>query len=406
MKIAQVLLVGILCATSQVLKAQLPENVRSYAVIGVFDDERNATVLAERFNDQSLSAKIKKNTFNDHFYVFVEESKDVEFIRSRVLELREQFKSLSETWLYNGNFDCSHIPSDQLTSSSPMNESSQSSGVDESESMVKNTAFTEQADIPEESLPAAVKKSTKPKMEKPQGKFWVFFNTYNETDLSEIPGHVKMQDVERSKELGKYPTQELVTLNDPNNGTRKVKFESDVFGFRVEERLVDLDDPMNSESVDHLTIIGDSIVIDMPLKRYNKGDYMTMWNVYFYIDAAIMKEESVLELNQLLDLMQDNESVRIKIHGHTNGNSHGVVKHLDLDDKSFFSLNGSHLEDRASSRKLSEFRAYTIQHWLMDQGIAEDRMEIQGWGGKKMSYDKHSANADKNVRVEIEILEE
>ncbi|MEQ8926423.1 MAG: hypothetical protein RLO81_11455 [Fulvivirga sp.] len=64
------------------------------------------------------------------------------------------------------------------------------------------------------------------------------------------------------------------------------------------------------------------------------------------------------------------------------------------------------METKASAKKLSEYRAYTIQHWLMDQGIEENRMEIKGWGGKKMLYDKHSSLAEKNVRVEIEILEE
>ena len=134
---------------------------------------------------------------------------------------------------------------------------------------------------------------------------------------------------------------------------------------------------------------------------------MTMWRVFFYIDAAIMKEESVLQLNQLLSMMKDNPNMRIRIHGHTNGNSRGEVMHLDLDDKNFFSLNGTHEKTpNASAKKLSLYRAYTIQHWLMDQGIAEGRMEIRGWGGKKMLYDKHDSQADKNVRVEIEILEE
>ncbi|MEM9858640.1 MAG: OmpA family protein, partial [Bacteroidota bacterium] len=79
------------------------------------------------------------------------------------------------------------------------------------------------------------------------------------------------------------------------------------------------------------------------------------------------------------------------------------IIHLDPEDKNFFSLKADHLETNGSAKKLSLFRAYTIQHWLIDQGIAENRMEIKGWGGKKMIYDKHDSQADKNVRVEIEI---
>lgn len=390
---------------------QVPDNVKSYAVIGVFNLQQNASRYASFYGTKSLNTKVRKNNFNNVFYVYVDESEDVEAIRNKVLNVREQYAALNNAWLYNGNFNCLHIPSDQLkrSESNSIGSSMSNAKSTMAYSDIEETEAEEGAKQKMEAEPVSAPKSEKPatpKVEKPEGKYWVYFNTYNETDLTEVEGNVAMEDAERGKELGKYPTQQLVTLSDPRNGTRKVKFESDVFGYRVTERKVDLDDPEQSESIDEITILGDSIVVDMPMKRYNKGDYMTMWNVYFYIDAAIMKEESVLELNQLLDLMRENESIRIKIHGHTNGNSHGVVKHLDLDDKSFFSLNGSHLEDKASAKKLSEFRAYTIQHWLMDQGIGEDRMEIQGWGGKKMLYDKHGANADKNVRVEIEILEE
>lgn len=99
--------------------------------------------------------------------------------------------------------------------------------------------------------------------------------------------------------------------------------------------------------------------------------------------------------------------MKIKVHGHTNGNSHGKVLHLSEGDKNFFSLKGdTHEEMQASAKKLSEFRAYTLEHWLLNQGISEDRVSSIGWGGKKMIYDKHDSKAHRNVRVEIEILEE
>ena len=82
------------------------------------------------------------------------------------------------------------------------------------------------------------------------------------------------------------------------------------------------------------------------------------------------------------------------------------MKYLDEGDKDFFAINGDHESTNASAKKLSEYRAYTIQQWLVAQGIDESRMEIKGWGGKKMIYDKFDSQADKNVRVEIEITSE
>jgi outer membrane protein OmpA-like peptidoglycan-associated protein len=41
---------------------------------------------------------------------------------------------------------------------------------------------------------------------------------------------------------------------------------------------------------------------------------------------------------------------------------------------------------------------------LVEQGIDKKRMEVRGWGGKKMIYKKTDSMAGKNVRVEIELL--
>lgn len=386
--------------------AQIPDGVKSYAVIGVFNLESNAQRFADFYAAKSLNTKVKENKFNSLHYVYIVESDDVEEVRSQVISIREKFSALNKTWLYNGNFNCLHIPSHLLKKPKSDGLEKLVHDVEEAEFERESKQAEQKVEMTKEDVISEDMVATEPEAVKPEGKYWVYFNTYNVTDLHEVTGHVKMTDMERGKELGKFPTQELVTLDDPKNGTRRVKFESDVFGYRIESRDVDLDQPKESKSVKNITLVGDSILVDFPLRRYNKGDYMTMWNVYFYIDAAIMKEESITELNQLLSMMKENEKVKIRIHGHTNGNSHGTVKHLDLDDKKFFSLNGSHLETKASAKKLSEYRAYTIQHWLIDQGISEDRMEIKGWGGKKMLYDKHSSAAEKNVRVEIEILEE
>jgi outer membrane protein OmpA-like peptidoglycan-associated protein len=73
--------------------------------------------------------------------------------------------------------------------------------------------------------------------------------------------------------------------------------------------------------------------------------------------------------------------------------------------KNFFSLSGSR-EMRGSAKELSGQRAETIKEYLVSNGIAADRIGVKAWGGRRPLYDKHSANARKNVRVEVEIAEE
>jgi len=46
----------------------------------------------------------------------------------------------------------------------------------------------------------------------------------------------------------------------------------------------------------------------------------------------------------------------------------------------------------------------TIARWLIERGIDGRRMDVKGWGGKRMIYKKNDSMAGKNVRVEIEIL--
>jgi outer membrane protein OmpA-like peptidoglycan-associated protein len=55
--------------------------------------------------------------------------------------------------------------------------------------------------------------------------------------------------------------------------------------------------------------------------------------------------------------------------------------------------------------KLSLLRADAIKLYLMKNGITADRVEVKGWGGKKMLYKEDSPNYQLNVRVEVEVLD-
>jgi outer membrane protein OmpA-like peptidoglycan-associated protein len=92
------------------------------------------------------------------------------------------------------------------------------------------------------------------------------------------------------------------------------------------------------------------------------------------------------------------------LHGHTNGNYHGKIITLGP-DKNFFSVLGS-TNTMGTAKDLSYDRAETIKEYLEANGIEPSRIEVKAWGGKRPLYDKHSVNAKKNVRVEVEILDE
>ena len=94
----------------------------------------------------------------------------------------------------------------------------------------------------------------------------------------------------------------------------------------------------------------------------------TLYNVYFYNDAAIMLPESAFELNNLLQMLQDNPNYRITLHGHTNGNAAGKIIKMGP-SKNFFSLTDDVKNGIGSAKDLSRERAQVIKDGWYRKGL-------------------------------------
>ncbi len=235
----------------------------------------------------------------------------------------------------------------------------------------------------------------------------VYINTVHVGKFKEVKGTVEVIDPIRDKKIGDIEAHTLSQFGNPKNGNNSVKFDANIFGFKPVEYVIDLENPTTDSTAGKVEVLGDSIIVNFDMQRYQKGDIIVLYRVYFFKDAAIMRPESKYELNSLLDMLLENEDMIIKIHGHTNGNSHGKIISLgSTEDNDFFALSAVHKEGIGSAKKLSEYRAGTLKQYLISKGIDEKRLQVKGWGGKKMLYDKHSSQAKKNVRVEVEILQD
>jgi len=240
--------------------------------------------------------------------------------------------------------------------------------------------------------------------------YGVYINSTNQSNGRLIDGDVQIYDNIRSKKISSAKTHSLTGVNDPNNRQHSIRIISTVFGYRPKELSFSLVEPNYYDSTHQTSVklLSDSVVrVNMGLERLQVGDIAVMWQVFFFRDAAIMQPKSKPQLEDLFTMMNENAEMKIKLHGHTNGNSHGKVIHLgDHDNDDLFSIKSDkHVETVGSAQKLSLYRAETIQHYLVKRGIAQSRIEIKGWGGKKMIHDKHSGQANLNVRVEVEITE-
>ncbi len=233
----------------------------------------------------------------------------------------------------------------------------------------------------------------------------VLFYTYNPTNSEPIDGEVDIVDGDGARLIQKVKAHEVATLPDPKNKSGKISLIGSCFGFRKVQHVFVPSEITPEKMPEYMEWRDNHYVIKFDLARLHKGDIETLYNVYFFNDAAIMIPESRYELERLLDFMNSNEKYKIMLHGHTNGNSRGKIITMGP-TKNFFELTADVVDGSGSAKELSYQRALVIKEWLVSQKISEDRIGIKAWGGTRMIHDKHSNNARRNVRVEVEVLED
>ena len=378
------------------VKALSDTNDPNYVVIGAFALKQNALRFANYAKRQGLDARYDINPRRELYYVYVYSSSSVDEARRERYRIRNNYE-FSDAWVFTGYLGSEIAPRPFSNPEIVVVEPE----VEVTMAKEKKVVEPEAKEIKVKTEPKASSKYTFKDTD-----YQVYFNTINTQNLQEVKGKVKVIDPVRAKLIDELETHKLVSVRDPNNRSKTVKFTTDIFGFKPIDRTIILDQPVSDSTTAFINTIGDSIIVDFELERYRKGDFLVLYRVYFYKDAAIMRSESKFELNSLLDMMMENEKLRIILHGHTNGKSVGKIIHLKDDGKDFFALNADHVETTGSAKKLSMHRASTIREWLAEQGIDRSRIEIKGWGGKKMLYDKFDSQASKNVRVEVEITAE
>lgn len=236
------------------------------------------------------------------------------------------------------------------------------------------------------------------------GNTEVFLSLYNARNNRIVEGTVDVIDTDRSRLLTHVKGNEYLLLPDPKSKSGQLTLICESFGYRKIQQEINYPLPLADTVKPYIDLMGTTLVINFDLVRYHKGDIATLYNVYFFNDAALMQPESKFELNSLLQLMNENPNYRIRLHGHTNGNYTGKILTVGP-EKNYFSVDGAQ-QGMGTAKDLSRGRAEVIRDYLASNGVNTSRMEIKAWGGKRPIYDKNSPNAKKNVRVEVEILEE
>jgi len=232
----------------------------------------------------------------------------------------------------------------------------------------------------------------------------VFMSVFRDRDGKLVDADIKVIDVEKSKQLTVVKSNRYLNLPDPRTKSGKISLVASAFGYKEMTLDVGYLTTEQDTTQQNVTLFGSYFQFIFPLEKMVKGQEFTLSKVAFFNDAAIMTPNSSEQLNALLETLKDNPTTRIRLNGYTNSNGRGKIIYVGP-SKNFFALAGDRVEKTGSAKELSEARAQVIKDWLIAQGIADNRVEVIGWGGVKQIYDKDSPNARKNARVELEVLD-
>ena len=367
-----------------------------YVIVGAFAVRDNAEKFNASLNTKGLNTSYGYVPSRQLYYVYTLRNEQVTPCTLAARELRKE-SQFSDAWVRYINEKYEDEPvaggEESATNELPVVKEPEPAGPENNATPKEEVPIeteTETADGAELTLPDKIT----------LGNTEVFLSLYNAANDRVVEGKVQVVDTDRGRLIQEVPGNTYLTLPDPKSTSGKISLICDAFGYRKLQKDINFNNPM-ADSV--LDLMGTALVANFELVRYSTGDIRTLYHVYFFNDAAVMMPESKFELNEILVMMKENESTRIRLHGHTNGNYHGKIIKVGPSGN-FFSVEKDANTTIGSAKELSESRAQVIKDYLVANGIHESRIEVKAWGGKRPLYDKHSPNAKKNIRVEVEIL--
>lgn len=121
---------------------------------------------------------------------------------------------------------------------------------------------------------------------------------------------------------------------------------------------------------------------NVPITPLVTGVTVTLRNIHFDTNKSSLKPVSHPELDRLLKLLKENPKIRIELAGHTDN------------------VGGSEF-----NRSLSENRTNTVRQFLLDKGIAPDRIETVGYGeDQPVAPNDTEEGRAQNRRVDFKII--
>jgi peptidoglycan-associated lipoprotein len=144
-------------------------------------------------------------------------------------------------------------------------------------------------------------------------------------------------------------------------------------------------DPAGLKDLINNITLDTTIVLD----KIELNKIFVLENIYYNFNKADIREDAARELDKLVQLLNDNAEIKIELSSHTDS-----------------------IDDRAYNIELSQRRAESAVRYLVQHGIAPDRLIAKGYGEDKPiarnsnpDGTDNPAGRQKNRRTEFKILE-
>jgi outer membrane protein OmpA-like peptidoglycan-associated protein len=123
-------------------------------------------------------------------------------------------------------------------------------------------------------------------------------------------------------------------------------------------------------------VVADAATLDNEIKQ---SGHVAVYGIQFETGKADILANSEVALNQIVQLLQEDSVLRLRVEGHTDNQGNA-----------------------ASNQALSERRAQAVVAWLIAHGVAASRLVAQGFGQIKPIADNTTEDGRaKNRRVEL-----
>ena len=207
---------------------------------------------------------------------------------------------------------------------------------------------------------------------RPAQTFWVKGKVFDRSSHKGLPSSVELTDLSSKEVISQLQTDEtgnyLITLPKGKDYAFNVNRKGYLF---FSENF-----PLSQQQ-------GDTAYnIDIPLQAIEANAAIVLKNIFFDPGKYELKTESQVELEEVVQLLKDNPTVKIQINGHTDNSGKA-----------------------ADNVGLSENRAKSVTAYLVTKGINAGRLSSKGYGDTQPIASNSTAEGkSRNRRTELKVI--